>query len=395
METHVTGAASEIAGWLSAREDEMAETLERLVAIESPSGWGPGLARAAEAIADELSASGLRPRIRADSTNAHVLARRADRFRSRSKQLILGHLDTVWPVGTLERMPIRSSDGKLYGPGAFDMKGGIVQLVFALRALDAAGVVPPAEPVVLVTGDEEVGSHGSRPLIARLARLARRAFVLEPSFGPRGALKVARKGIGRYEIRIRGLAAHAGLEPGAGISAIVEASHQIQRIDALNDQEHGVTVNVGTVEGGLRPNVVAPEATIVIEARAPRIEDAERVDEALRALAPVTAGAEVHVTGGFGRPPMEQTPAAARLLTLAQEAARALGTSVEGEAVGGASDGNLIAGLVPVLDGLGAVGAGAHADNEHVVVADLPVRAALLALLLASPITATAPSGAA
>ena len=156
------------------------------------------------------------------------------------------------------------------------MKGGIVQLVFALRALDAVGVEPPAEPVVLLTGDEEVGSAESRPLIVRLARSACRAFVLEPSFGPGGALKVARKGIGRYEVRIRGRAAHAGLDPGAGVSAIVEASHQIQMIDALNDPGRGVTVNVGTVEGGLRPNVVAPEATIVVEARAPRVEDAER-----------------------------------------------------------------------------------------------------------------------
>jgi glutamate carboxypeptidase len=223
--------------------------------------------------------------------------------------------------------------------------------------------------------------------------VARRAFVLEPSFGAGGALKVARKGIGRYEVTIRGRAAHAGLDPGAGISAIVEASHQIQAIDALNDPGCGVTVNVGTVEGGLRPNVVAPEATIVVEARAPRVADAERVDRALLALAPVGEGAEVHVSGGFGRPPMERTPGAERLMALAQEAAHSLGTEIEGAAVGGASDGNLISALVPVLDGLGAVGGGAHADDEHVVVADMPVRAALLALLLAAPVPGRAARG--
>lgn len=280
---------------------------------------------------------------------------------------------------------MRRADGRFYGPGAFDMKGGIVQLVFALRALDSVGVELPAEPVVLLTGDEEVGSAESRPLIVRLARSACRAFVLEPSFGPGGALKVARKGIGRYEVRIRGRAAHAGLDPGAGVSAIVEASHQIQMIDALNDPGRGVTVNVGTVEGGLRPNVVAPEATIVVEARAPRVEDAEQVNEALFGLAPLTDGSEVQVAGGFGRPPMEQTPGSARLMALAKDAANALGIVIEDAAVGGASDGNLISALVPVLDGLGAVGAGAHADNEHVVIAELPKRSALLALLMAAP----------
>lgn len=395
MSTRAVGAAEEIAQWLKAREDEMAETLARLVAIESPSGWTPGLERAALAVADELSACGLRARIHTAGTNALVLARPGSSRRGAPWQLLLGHLDTVWPVGTLERMPVRVADGRLYGPGAFDMKGGIVQLVYALRALGAVGISPEVEPVVLVTGDEEVGSRQSRLVIERLARLACRAFVLEPSYGVDGALKVARKGVGRWEIRVRGRAAHAGIDPERGISAIVEASNQIQLIDALNAPERGVTVNVGTVEGGLRPNVIAPEAVVVVEARAPRVEDAHAVDEALHGLEPVMEGSEIDVSGGFGRPPMEQTPGSAALFAQAQEAARALGTSVEGAEVGGASDGNLIAGLLPLLDGLGAVGDGAHAEHEHVVVAELPARAALLSLLMAAPPAPAEPAGSA
>lgn len=392
MEIPTRNTASEIADWLAAREDEMVDSLARLASVESPSGWRPGLDAAAEVVAEGLAAGGLRARIGRREGNVWVLASPEREVRSGPSQLLLGHLDTVWPVGTIERMPVRRADGRLYGPGVFDMKGGIVQLAYALRALEAVGLAPAAAPTVLITGDEEVGSRDSRPLIERLARLACRAFVLEPSFGPSGALKVARKGVGRFTVHIRGRAAHAGIDPQAGVSAILEASHQIQRIDALNDPERGVTVNVGTVEGGLRPNVVAPEASIVVEARTRWLEDARVVDAELRALTPVLDGTAVEVTGGFGRPPMEQSPGAARLLRLAEEAGRRLGVDVEGAEVGGASDGNLIAGTVPVLDGLGAVGDGAHAEHEHVVMATLPARAALLALLLATP---TESSGAA
>ena len=394
---HLMGAlattdARAVAGWLAAREDEMVETLARLASVESPSGWRPGLEEAAAVVSDELAASGIRPRTGGGDATVWVLGRPDRRARPHAYQLVLGHLDTVWPVGTLERMPVRREGGRLHGPGVFDMKGGIVQLVYALRALEAVGVAPSAAPVVLLTGDEEVGSHQSRGLITRLAGLACRAFVLEPSFGPHGALKVARKGVGRFEVRIRGRAAHAGIDPGQGVSAILEASHQIQSIDALNDPERGVTVNVGTVEGGMRPNVVAPEASVVVEARTRRLDDARAVEGALRALTPALEGTAIEVSGGFGRPPMEQTAGGARLLALATEAGRLLGSPVEGASVGGASDGNLIAGLVPVLDGLGAVGDGAHADHEHVVVSTLPARAALLAMLLAAPVDARPPA---
>lgn len=387
-----TSDARAVAGWLAAREDEMVETLTRLASVESPSGWRPGLEEAAVVVSDELAASGLRPRTGGGDATVWVLGRPDGGARPRSYQLVLGHLDTVWPVGTLERMPVRREGGRLHGPGVFDMKGGIVQLVYALRALDAVGLAPSAAPVVLLTGDEEVGSRQSRGLITRLAGLACRAFVLEPSFGSRGALKVARKGVGRFEVRIKGRAAHAGIDPGQGVSAILEASHQIQSIDALNDPERGVTVNVGTVEGGMRPNVVAPEASVVVEARTRRLDDARAVERALRALTPALDGTTIEVSGGFGRPPMEQTPGGSRLLALAKEAGHLLGSPIEGASVGGASDGNLIAGLVPVLDGLGAVGDGAHADHEHVVVSTLPERAALLAMLLAAPLDTPRPA---
>lgn len=378
--------AAELLAWLEAQRGRMVESLSALVAIESPSGDEERLRRAAEFAAAELSAAGLRCTIASSRSNVRLLGRPPVRRPGGPRQLLLGHLDTVWPVGTLERMPPREERGRFYGPGAFDMKGGIVLAVYALRAIRELGLRLPADPVVVLTGDEEVGSPDSLPLLRCVARLARRAYVLEPSFGPDGALKVARKGVGHYELRVRGRAAHAGIDPERGVSAILEASHQIQRIDALNDPRRGVTVNVGTVEGGLRANVVAPEANVVVEARASRVEDARRVHAALHELRPVLDGTEIAVTGGFGRPPMEPTPGAEALLDAAEQAGLALGIPIRGAAVGGASDGNLIAADVPVLDGLGVIGDGAHADHEHVDVGTLPSRAALLALLLAAPV---------
>jgi len=301
-------------------------------------------------------------------------------------------MDTVWPIGTVDARPIRRIRDRLYGPGVFDMKAGLAQLVFALRALAALRLEPAATPVILVNSDEEIGSADSRRYIRLLARGACRAFVLEPGFGPSGKLKTGRKGVGRFAVVVHGRAAYAGSEPEEEASAILELSHQIQRLFALNDPARGVTVNVGAIDGGLRANVVAPEARALVDVRVPSEADGRAVEAAIRGLRAVGSGLTVEVDGGIGRPPMAATPGNRALFELARSAAARLGLSVEEAAmVGGGSDANLTSLETPTLDGLGPVGDGSHAEDEHVIIARLPERAALFALLLCAPVGAREP----
>lgn len=314
-----------------------------------------------------------------------LYARPRARDRSRNSQLLLGHIDTVWHVGTLDQMPLERGPHALRGPGTYDMKAGLVQAVFAIRALRALELPPAATPIWLVNSDEEIGSPGSTRWVRRLAKVVRRAFVLEPSAGEDGALKVGRKGIGRFTITVLGKASHAGLAPDEGASAILELSHQIQKLFALNDPSRGITVNVGTIDGGLRANVVAPRSQAVVDVRAPTHADAAEVTAAIHALTPVTPGVTLQIEGRIGRPPMEGE-AAAPLWALAKAAANDLGIPLQAVSVGGASDGNTTSQYTPTLDGLGAVGDGAHASHEFVDIRHLAKRAALLALLLRAPI---------
>ena len=363
----------------------MAGLLARLALAESPSLEPAAQRRAAEILAEELTGLGFGvERLAGGRSGDHLLAERGGGD-ERPRQLLIGHLDTVWPVGTVDRMPVRIEGGRITGPGVYDMKGGLVQMLFALRALRDLGLEPEARPVVFVNSDEEVGSPSSAEQIGLLARTAVRAFVLEPSFGPFGKLKTARKGVGRFTLRIKGRASHAGLDPEQGVSAVLEASHQIQRLFELNDRERGVTVNVGTIDGGLRPNVVAPEVTAEVDARVLRDEDARLVEAAILALEPVQEGITIEVEGGFGRPPLERTPRNRELWEAAQKAADALGIPIDEATVGGASDGNLTSRHTATLDGLGPVGEGAHAPDEYVSLSQMPERAALLALLVMMP----------
>lgn len=294
--------------------------------------------------------------------------------------LMLGHFDTVWPAGTLAGMPFKIDGPLAYGPGTLDMKAGLVLGIHALAALQEARLL--RVPVVfLFTSDEERGSLSSRPLIEQEAGRARAVLVLEPAAG--GALKTARKGIGIFRVEVEGLAAHAGSNPELGVSAIEEIARQILDLHRLNDPTTGTTVNVGVVNGGTRPNVMAAAASAEVDLRVTNIAEAQRLEEAILGLQPHNPKARVVVTGGINRPPMERTPGVAALYEMARGVAKGLGFELGEASVGGASDANFVTPLgVPVIDGLGAVGDGAHATNEHVEVASLPVRATLIAGLI-------------
>ena len=374
--------------WLEGRRHELAGLLEELARAESPSLDAASQAGPFRILARELDALDYLVRaVPGRTTGAHLYARPRTRRRGEARQLLIGHMDTVWPLGTLTEMPIRRESDLLYGPGTADMKGGLVSIVFALRALRDLDLRLSVTPVVFVSTDEEIGSIDSTRVIRLLARGAERAFVLEAGEGPEGRLKIAREGLGRFVVTVRGRPAHAGSDPEHGISAVLELSHQIQRLFALNDPGRGVTVNVGTIDGGLRPNVVAPVATATVDVRAPTAAAADELERALRRLTPVLDGAAVEVEGGFHRPPMEPLPRNRTLLAAAIRLGHDLGIAVEDAGTaGGGSDANTTSLFAATLDGLGPAGGGSHARDEHVDLARLPERVALLALLLLEPV---------
>jgi glutamate carboxypeptidase len=375
-----------ILGYLRAQREPLVAFLGELVRAESPSSDPASHSGVRALLAVELEARGFSTRfVAGQRTGGHLIARPHRRRRQAPQQLVIGHYDTVWPVGTLRTMPFEYDGSRVSGPGVFDMKGGLAELVFALRAIEALGLSMSVVPVVLLNSDEEIGSRESAPHIARLARAANRALILEPSLGPAGALKTARKGVGRYTVTVKGRAAHAGLDPERGVSAILELSHVIQKLFALNDPARGVTVNVGTVDGGLRPNVIAPESRAVVDVRIARQADAERVDAAIRALEPTSPGSALIVEGAIGRPALEPTPRNRALWRLAQRLGGEIGLELTEAAAGGASDGNTTSLYTATLDGLGPVGDGAHAHHEHLDI-DLTIeRTALVTLLLLAP----------
>ncbi len=327
------------------------------------------------------------------SANARVTMHRDENFgdhlqadfegAGQDRVLLLGHFDTVWDVGTLKSMPFREENGKLFGPGILDMKTGIAQMLFAIDALRASrGKLPRPVTVLLVT-DEEVGSESSRKITQQIAKECTAVFVLEPSFGPHGALKTARKGVGDYTIRVHGKAAHAGLDPTKGANAILELSRQLLKVEKFSNPAQGVTVNPGIIHGGTRTNVVPAEASCEIDARITKYAQEAALDRKFRSLKAVNRGCTVEVEGCINRPPMERTDAVAKLFSLAQKLGRESGLKLKEAAVGGGSDGNFTAAVgAPTLDGLGAVGEGAHAINESIMIDQLIPRTVLLARLI-------------
>lgn len=362
------------------REDWLLDTIEALVRLESPTDDKAAVDRCGAELSRRLAEIGGRVQEITTSTAGNHL--RAEFGEGPQQVLLLGHFDTVWPVGQLQRMPIERVENELRGPGVLDMKAGIAIAMLATRAVLAQAAPAGTRIVMLWTTDEETGSATSRAVLETEARQSRAVLVLEPAL-PGGVLKTQRKGCGQYELVVRGEAAHAGVDPAKGVSAIREIARQILAIETLQDLSRGISVNVGQVQGGSRPNVVAADARAVIDVRAASRADADELDAAFRRLTPHLPGAQLDVRGGFSRPPMERTPGVAQLYEVATAVAADLGQTVGEGSTGGGSDGNFAAALgVPTLDGLGALGDGAHALHEHVLLPALAPRAALVAGLL-------------
>ncbi len=368
------------------RRDQLIETIRQLVEVESPSDNKQAVDRLGSLLAGRFERlAGHSMFHRTPNFGDHLQVDFAGKA-GQKPVLLLGHLDTVYPLGTLSTMPFRMSDGRLWGPGVFDMKSGIAFMLHAIEALRAwHGDALPRPVTVLLVSDEEVGSDTSRKITENLARKSEAVLVLEPAAGSKGAVKTARKGVGEYTLKVTGKAAHSGLDFEKGESAIVELAKQIIAISKLADVKHGLTLNVGTIQGGTRTNVVPAEGSAVLDVRIAKMKDAAGIVRKLRALKPFNRKCKLEIKGEINRPPMERTPGIVALYKKAAEIAKELGWKLEEAAVGGGSDGNFTAGLgIPTLDGLGGVGEGAHATHESVLISELPRRAALLAALIES-----------
>jgi glutamate carboxypeptidase len=365
---------------------QMLATVRRFVEAESPSLEKAAANNCCSIVAEEWLKRGVSvERIAQEERGDHLnITYWPNKTHPAGQLLVLGHYDTVYSSGTLRQMPFRVSAGKAYGPGIFDMKAGIVQALFALQSLQETNTALRKRLVFLWTSDEEIGSESSRKLLEAEARRSDAVFVLEPSFGPRGLLKTARKGVGQAELLVHGRASHAGLAPQEGINAIHELAEQLARLEKWNDHRRGITINAGIIEGGTRTNVIPERARAVLDLRALRISDMRSLEDRLRDLRPFHRGARLEVTGGFDRPPLERRMSAS-LFARAQLLAKQMNLALDECTVGGGSDGNFTAALCsPTLDGLGAVGDGAHSSHEHILVNTMPTRAALLASLLAT-----------
>jgi glutamate carboxypeptidase len=371
---------------LKPRLPQMVDLLQKLTLLESPSLEKPAADRCCGFLADQWQLRGVDVQVLKQPQRGNHLrvAWPAASSGSNPQLLVLGHYDTVYPTGSLARMPFRVSAGKAYGPGTFDMKAGIVQALFALETLQELKVPVARDLVFLWTSDEEIGSKSSRELIEAEARRSDAVFVLEPSLGPRGLLKTSRKGVGEAELIVHGRASHAGLEPEKGVNAIHELAAQIARFEKWNNYRRGVIVNANLIEGGSRTNVIADRAKATLDLRAWTVSDMRALEKRLHSLKPIRRGAKLELYGGFDRPPLERKRSAA-LFARAQALAKQFGLPLSEGAAGGGSDGSFTAAVgVPTLDGLGAVGGGAHSPDEHVVTKAMPERAALLAALLAT-----------
>ncbi|MBS1790188.1 MAG: M20 family metallopeptidase [Acidobacteria bacterium] len=379
---------SSLLNHFNAHQASILDSIRVLVERESTSREEIRLNEIASFVASQLSDLGGEIELTSQPGYGTHLRARFDfgHDRGEPQVLVIGHLDTVWPVGTLDRMPFcltpESPDQKAHGPGIFDMKAGVAIVVHALNAIRRFDLQTKRPVTLLLTCDEEIGSKTSRPLVEEEAKRAAVALVLEPPVTG-GIVKTGRKGIGVFGIRTIGRAAHAGLDPRKGVNANVELAHQVLRLAALNDYDRGVTVSVGVMNGGTATNVVPAEASAKVDVRFWTPEEGERIVNEIRGLKPVLEGAQLEITGGINRPPMPRSENNIALYEHARDLAAELGFDLKDAVVGGGSDGNFTAAMgVPTLDGLGVDGAGAHADHEHIIISDIPRRAALLTRLI-------------
>ena len=381
--------AGRIVEFLSDRGDTIVKLLTDLANLESPSLVPETQLPVQALVRGSLEEIGFEcSHIPGEKTGGHMqLSLRGHEANQAPIQLLVGHTDTVWPLGTLDRMPVEVDEerGVVRGPGVFDMKGGIVQIVFALRALAEMGLQPEVTPVVFLNSDEEIGSPESHPHVERLAKSASRVLVLEPALGPEGKIKTTRRGVGQFEIRVVGKASHSGLAPEEGASAIQEMSHVIQALHGLTDLDGGIAVSVGTVTGGTRVNVVAAECRALVDVRVRTLADARAVEEAIRGLEATTPGTRLEIEGAVDRAPMEATPRNQALWRAVRECGLRMGLELAEGLSGGGSDGNITSLYAATVDGLGGVGDGAHAHHEYVRIDKLLERTALLALILLLP----------
>jgi glutamate carboxypeptidase len=378
-------ASSAVPGYLDfcqQHQAEMLTLLQRMVEIESPSDDKAALDHMGQFLAHVFEQSGGKTTFYPEKQAGNHL--KVEFAGDAGKPLLLlGHFDTVWSKGTLATMPFRVDSGRAFGPGIYDMKAGITMMIFALRALSASGQNRHRPITVLLDTDEEVGSKTGRPLVEATARDCEAVLVLEPSTGAQGRLKTSRKGVGDITIRVRGVASHSGVDFEKGHSAIVELARQLLEVVKFTDASRGITVNPGVIQGGTRTNVVAAEALAGIDLRIAHAADAAVLEQKFAALKPFDPACSIEISGGLNRPPMERTEGTVRLFQTAQELGQAIGMNVDESSTGGGSDGNFTSALgIPTLDGLGALGEGAHAVNESIVLPELPHRTALLAGLL-------------
>lgn len=372
---------NDVLSHLQQRLPEGTRFLEEMVMMESPSFDKALVDRCARFIGSRFAGiGGSVEYMTAERFGDHIRARFEGK--SADRILLLGHADTVWPAGETQKRPFKIQEGKALGPGVFDMKAGILLMWMAIDALRAVRGGTNRSITVLLTSDEEVGSNSSRELIESEASQARAVFVLEPSL-PGGTLKTARKGVGRFTVKAIGKAAHAGIDPAKGVNAVEEISRQIVKLQKMSDTASGTTVTVGVVQGGTRVNVVPAEAAAEVDVRVSSIEDADRITKTIRALQAELPGARLEIRGSISRPPMERTAETVRLFEAARRIAARMGIDLKEGSTGGGSDGNLTSALgIPTLDGLGAIGDGAHAVEEWVDIGSLPQRAALIAGLI-------------
>lgn len=372
-----------ILSYMEQHRDEIIADIKQVVSLESPSLDKAAVDRLGRYLAQRFQETGASVEVLPRADRGDILHLEWGSGREHGQTLVLSHMDTVFAEGDIVRNPLRIEDGRLYGPGVSDMKGGIVLFLWALRCLHDLKLTPRRKVVALITSDEEVGSHASREAIESEARRSAVALVTEPAMPPTGALKTWRKGTADYTVTVKGKPAHAGADPTKGISAIEELAHQTLILQKLTDMAVGTTVNVGIIQGGTRTNVVAEEATARVDVRFMRMEEAYRIDSIIRGLTPVLPGAKITVSGGINRPPMVRNEATVSLFHKAQELAREIGFELEEAGTGGGSDGNFTSGVgCPTIDGLGACGDGLHTFSEYIETESLTQRAALMVRLL-------------